>query len=68
MKKKAIAVMLALLVSGGATAAYIHYESHTHIEEGSTLGHSGGLDSYGGHNCSEASKRKGLCSGYHYHR
>lgn len=30
--------------------------------------HSGGLDKKGGHNCSEKSKRKGLCSGYHYHR
>ena len=29
--------------------------------------HSGRTDSRGGHNCSEASKRKGLCSGYHYH-
>ena len=30
--------------------------------------HSGRTDSNGGHNCSEASKRKGLCTGYHYHR
>ncbi|MFD0714334.1 YHYH domain-containing protein [Paenibacillus sp. GCM10027626] len=30
--------------------------------------HSGRLDSNGGHNCSEKSKRKGLCTGYHYHR
>ena len=29
--------------------------------------HSGGLDSQCGHNCSEKSKRKGLCYGYHYH-
>ena len=32
------------------------------------IGHSGRLDSNGGHNCSEKSKRKGLCTGYHYHR
>ncbi|MGM7703460.1 YHYH domain-containing protein [Pseudalkalibacillus sp. Hm43] len=29
--------------------------------------HSGRTDSSGGHNCSEKSKAKGLCSGYHYH-
>lgn len=31
------------------------------------LAHSGRTDSSGGHNCSESSKAKGLCSGYHYH-
>lgn len=30
--------------------------------------HSGRLDSKGGHNCSSASKKKGLCTGYHYHK
>lgn len=29
--------------------------------------HSGRTDASGGHNCSEASKAKGLCTGYHYH-
>ena len=29
--------------------------------------HSGRTDSNGGHNCSQKSKDKGLCSGYHYH-
>ncbi|MBZ5751348.1 YHYH domain-containing protein [Metabacillus rhizolycopersici] len=29
--------------------------------------HSGRTDSNGGHNCSEKSQAKGLCSGYHYH-
>jgi len=29
--------------------------------------HSGRTDSSGGHNCSQKSKSKGLCSGYHYH-
>ena len=33
----------------------------------SSLAHSGRTDAYGGHDCSETSKRKGLCSGYHYH-
>lgn len=33
----------------------------------SVFAHSGRTDSNGGHNCSDASKRKGLCSGYHYH-
>ncbi|TCP24904.1 hypothetical protein EV207_1227 [Scopulibacillus darangshiensis] len=31
-------------------------------------GHPGRLDSNGGHNCSEKSKAKGLCTGYHYHK
>jgi len=29
--------------------------------------HPGRTDSSGGHNCSDASKAKGLCTGYHYH-
>ncbi|MEB2299364.1 copper amine oxidase N-terminal domain-containing protein [Lysinibacillus xylanilyticus] len=29
--------------------------------------HPGRLDSNGGHKCSDKSKEKGLCSGYHYH-
>ena len=29
--------------------------------------HSGRTDANGGHNCSQASKDKGLCTGYHYH-
>ena len=29
--------------------------------------HSGRTDKKGGHNCSQKSKDKGLCSGYHYH-
>ena len=37
------------------------------ISPGSLYAHSGGLDSQCGHNCSEKSKRKGLCYGYHYH-
>ena len=31
------------------------------------LAHSGRTDSNCGHNCSESSKKKGLCTGYHYH-
>ena len=33
----------------------------------SVLAHSGRTDSSGGHNCSQKSISKGLCSGYHYH-
>jgi hypothetical protein len=29
--------------------------------------HSGRTDSSGGHNCSDSSITKGLCTGYHYH-
>ncbi|WP_314584711.1 YHYH domain-containing protein [Paenibacillus terrigena] len=34
----------------------------------SASAHSGRLDKNGGHNCSAKSKKKGLCTGYHYHR
>ncbi len=34
---------------------------------GYTHAHGGRTDSSGGHNCSEKSKQKGLCTGYHYH-
>jgi hypothetical protein len=30
--------------------------------------HSGRLDKKGGHNCSAKSKKKGLCTGCHYHK
>lgn len=33
----------------------------------SVFAHSGRTDSSGGHNCSEKSQAKGLCTGYHYH-
>ena len=32
-----------------------------------TYAHSGRTDSSGGHNCSQKSINKGLCTGYHYH-
>lgn len=32
-----------------------------------SFAHSGRTDSSGGHNCSQKSQEKGLCSGYHYH-
>ena len=32
-----------------------------------SFGHSGRTDSSGGHNCSQKSQDKGLCTGYHYH-
>ncbi|MBN8431281.1 YHYH domain-containing protein [Microbulbifer salipaludis] len=38
------------------------------VLSGPAFSHSGNTDSNGGHNCSEKSKKKGLCSGYHYHR
>ena len=34
---------------------------------GQSYAHSGRTDSRGGHNCSQKSKNKGLCTGYHYH-
>ena len=34
---------------------------------GLAYAHSGKTDKNGGHKCSAKSKKKGLCSGYHYH-
>jgi len=59
-----------LVLAGGAIATTAINTSHTHDEPfGLDIKnrHSGGTDSNGGHNCSDASIRKGLCSGYHYH-
>lgn len=35
--------------------------------QGTVDAHSGRTDSNGGHNCSDKSQAKGLCTGYHYH-
>nr|WP_246628097.1 stalk domain-containing protein [Paenibacillus oenotherae] len=37
------------------------------FNSGLSLAHSGRTDGNGGHNCSEKSRAKGLCTGYHYH-
>lgn len=69
MRSKLITIICALTFSGAVTAAYFQYENHAHTEfNAPLLGHSGGLDANGGHNCSEKSKQKGLCTGYHKHR
>ena len=66
---KYILLVASLCVSSFAVATYVEYATHSHDEEnGFVIEHSGRTDKNGGHNCSEASKRKGLCSGYHYHR
>ncbi|MNJ31987.1 Protease inhibitor precursor [compost metagenome] len=52
MKKIVVLVISLALLLSAQTAA---------------LAHSGRTDANGGHNCSEKSKQKGLCSGYHYH-
>ncbi|MNJ34361.1 hypothetical protein D3C77_290710 [compost metagenome] len=52
MKKIVVLVVCLTLLLSAQTAA---------------LAHSGRTDANGGHNCSEKSKQKGLCSGYHYH-
>jgi len=54
MKKIAI-ITLALATIGLNTISFI------------ALSHSGNTDAKGGHNCSQKSKDKGLCTGYHYH-
>ena len=62
-----------LIVSPGlsslAVATYIEFEEHSHNADNKfVIEHSGRTDSNGGHKCSDKSKQKGLCSGYHYHR
>lgn len=37
------------------------------VMSSNVLAHSGRTDASGGHNCSQKSKDKGLCTGYHYH-
>ena len=74
--KKIVVLLSAFLLGGAAIATNLIATSHTHNDSFThedSFGldikneHSGGTDSRGGHNCSESSKRKGLCSGYHYH-
>ena len=62
-------LIVSLGLSALAVATYIEIEEHSHNADNKyVIEHSGGTDSNGGHNCSDKSKRKGLCSGYHYHR
>lgn len=70
LKTKKLFLTLVLLGASALTAAsLVVYENHKHSDTSAfAIGHSGGLDSRGGHNCSDKSKRKGLCTGYHYHR
>lgn len=65
MKKALIGLLASIAFSGAALGIVI--ENHSHVDP-LVNGHSGGLDKNGGHNCSEKSKKKGLCTGYHYHR
>jgi hypothetical protein len=71
MKKKLFVVFIALLTAGASISATLISTSHSHDDSSIELdiknGHSGRTDSSGGHNCSDKSIRKGLCTGYHYH-
>ena len=67
MFKKISIVLFASALSGLGLASYYELANHSH-DSSEPLSHSGGLDSKGGHNCSDTSKQKGLCTGYHYHR
>lgn len=69
MYKKLAIFAACCVLSLGAAAIFVQYEDHAHTDFNKpVLGHGGGLDSSGGHNCSAKSKAKGLCSGYHKHR
>jgi hypothetical protein len=71
MKSKIMIMITALTIAGAAISATVISTTHTHDESSIELdirnGHSGRTDAYGGHNCSQKSINKGLCSGYHYH-
>jgi len=71
MKVRILLIALSAILLGGAAVATTAINTlHTHeksIVLDTKTGHSGRTDSSGGHNCSDSSKRKGLCSGYHYH-
>mgnify|MGYP005644718713 CR=1 FL=1 len=62
-------LIFSLGLSSLAVATPIEFEDHSHTNENKyVIERSGRTDANGGHNCSDKSKRKGLCSGYHYHR
>jgi hypothetical protein len=66
---KYVFLSASLGLSSLAVATYIEFEHHSHTTDNKyVMKHSGRTDANGGHNCSDNSKQKGLCSGYHYHR
>jgi hypothetical protein len=54
LMKKGVIIMLSLILLVGVSS--------------SAYAHPGRLDKKGGHNCSAKSIKKGLCTGYHYHK
>ncbi|WP_342556280.1 YHYH domain-containing protein [Paenibacillus sp. FSL R7-0652] len=54
MKKKGFIILLSLIMLVGVSSA--------------AYAHPGRLDKSGGHKCSAKSIKKGLCTGYHYHK
>ena len=65
-----VVLLSALLLGEAAIAMTITNKSHAYAmnyELDIKNEHSGRTDSSGGHRCSDKSKRKGLCSDYHYH-
>lgn len=71
MIKKTLLILTAVTFSSAGMASYFYVTNHSHEENSvmsEPLGHSGRTDANGGHNCSQKSQEKGLCSGYHYHR
>ena len=71
MQTRTLIVLLsALLLGEAAMAVTVTNRSHAYdrnYELDIKNTHSGRTDSNGGHRCSDKSKRKGLCTGYHYH-
>nr|WP_139168914.1 YHYH domain-containing protein [Paenibacillus xylanexedens] len=53
MKKGFILILSLVMLIGVSSSAYAH---------------PGRLDKNGGHKCSAKSIKKGLCTGYHYHK
>lgn len=62
-------LIASLGLSSLAVATYMEFaEQYYNADHKYVIEHSGRTDSSGGHNCSDKSKRNGLCFGYPYHR
>lgn len=61
-------IKILLLLAATVASQDVEVATHTHDDDAARVYHSGRLDKCGGHNCSQKSKDKGLCTGYHYHK
>lgn len=69
MKSLRTVFCLLLGLASLGIVSVVAYEGHQHKDtDPFAIGQSEGLDINDGRNCSDKSRRKDLCTGYHYHR